>query len=117
MHSEVLRGWRLMILALFTSFSSVMATLFTPALPDLAAYFQVSEGVAQSAVTVYLLGYCFGMLPYGPLANRFGRKNTLFAGLGLAILASLLAIVSGTVQMFPLFVSCDFCRRSARELD
>lgn len=66
-----------MILLFLVSFASVGAVLFTPALPSITSFFQVSVGQAQLTITSYLIGYALGQLPYGPLANRFGRKKTL----------------------------------------
>lgn len=39
-------------------------------------------------VTVYLLGAAFGQILYGPLADRFGRKPTLYAGAAVYILGA-----------------------------
>jgi DHA1 family bicyclomycin/chloramphenicol resistance-like MFS transporter len=39
-------------------------------------------------VTVYLLGLAFGQLFYGPLADRYGRKRTLYAGAAVYVLGS-----------------------------
>jgi MFS family permease len=82
----------LFILAVLICFASVSAVLFTPALPDLAAYFNVSEAGIQWSVSLYLIGYATGQLPYGPIANRFGRKKALFAGLSLSLLGCLLCL-------------------------
>jgi MFS transporter, DHA1 family, multidrug resistance protein len=103
MQKNAMSGFHLLILALMTSFAAVLAVLFTPALPELARYFAVSEGASQTTMTLYLLGYACGMLIYGPLANRFGRKFALFIGLGIALVSSLLAILTGEARLFWLF--------------
>lgn len=82
------------ILLLLISFASVTGLLFTPALPELSRAFQISSSEAQWTMSVFLFGYCLGQLPYGPLANRFGRKPTLYVGIALAFLGSLLAAFS-----------------------
>lgn len=99
---------QLIILLLLVSFASVGAVLFTPALPTITAFFQVSIDEVQLTITSYLLGYAFGQLPYGPLANRFGRKKTLYIGLSLAIFGSLLCVVSAWVISFKLLVFARF---------
>jgi MFS family permease len=68
-------------LLLLVSFGSVGAVLFTPALPAIQQFFQVTVGQAQLTMTSYLLGYALGQLPYGPLANGIGRKKTLYIGI------------------------------------
>ncbi|MFA9431004.1 multidrug effflux MFS transporter [Egicoccus sp. AB-alg2] len=45
-------------------------------------------------VTAYLLGLAAGQLLYGPLADRFGRRPTLFVGFGIYALGALLSTLS-----------------------
>lgn len=94
----------LLMLILLVSFGTVCAVLFTPALPQIADYFQVSENAAQWSMTVYLIGYALGQLPYGPLSNRYGRKAALLFGIILAMLGITFCLVAGTLQYFPLFL-------------
>lgn len=98
----------LWILFLLVSFGSVGAVLFTPALPSIQAFFQVSIGEAQLTVTSYLIGYALGQLPYGPLANGIGRKKTLYLGVFLSIVGSLLCAVSSPLHSFGLLVFARF---------
>jgi MFS transporter, DHA1 family, multidrug resistance protein len=91
-------------LLLLISFASVNAVLFTPALPDIAAYFNISSSVAGLTVTWFLVGYTFGQLIYGPLANRYGRKPTLLAGILLQILSCILCSFAGHIHFYDLLV-------------
>jgi MFS family permease len=68
-------------LFLLISFAAVNAMLFTPALPNLTRFFDISEMAAQSTITWFLVGYTVGQLLYGPIANRFGRKSALYVGI------------------------------------
>jgi predicted MFS family arabinose efflux permease len=87
-----LKGKHFPILLLLISFATVVGLLFTPALPELAKDFGISESKAQWLITIFLFGYCIGQLPYGPLSNRFGRKPTIFFGIALSLLGSILCI-------------------------
>lgn len=89
---------------LLISFASVNAVLFTPALPDIAHYFFLGPGAVQHTITWFLVGYAVGQLLYGPVANRFGRKPALYAGIGLQIASSLLCVLSATLHRFELLV-------------
>lgn len=91
-------------LLLMISFASVNAVLFTPALPEIADYFRITEGTAQLTITWFLIGYTFGQLFYGPIANRFGRKPALFAGIYLQILSCLLCVLAVALYNFQLLV-------------
>lgn len=91
-------------LFMMISFASVNAVLFTPALPRIANYFGISDGAAQLTITWFLVGYAIGQLLYGPIANRFGRKPALYAGICLQILSSLLCVLAGTLHIYSLLV-------------
>ncbi|HAU1152281.1 TPA: multidrug effflux MFS transporter [Legionella pneumophila] len=93
-----------MTLLLLISFASVNAVLFTPALPSITVFFGITEHAAQQTITSFLIGYALGQLIYGPIANRYGRKRTLYAGIGLQIISSLLCVLAGMISIYPLLV-------------
>ena len=80
------------ILLLLISFGTISAVLLTPALPQLSRDFGISEGTAQWTMSLFLVGYAIGQLPYGPIANRFGRKKAIYIGICLMLIGSVLAI-------------------------
>ena len=96
------------ILLLLVSFASVGAVLFTPALPSIREFFHLSIGEAQFTITSYLIGYALGQLPYGPLANYYGRKKTLYMGISLSIIGSLLCALSRPLESFGLLIVARF---------
>lgn len=59
----------------------------------------VDENRRQLIITAYLLGLGAAQLIYGPLADRFGRRPVLLAGLGLYVGFSLLAACSPTFNL------------------
>jgi MFS transporter, DHA1 family, multidrug resistance protein len=83
---------QIIVLMVLFSFLSVGAVVFTPAYPLLVREFHLSNGQAQWMMTLFLLGTALGRLPYGPLANRFGRKHALFLGLSISLIGTLCAI-------------------------
>lgn len=94
----------LLTLLLLMPFASISAVLFTPALPEIAKVLRVSDGEVQGAMTLFLLGYAFGNLPYGPIAKRFGRKPAIYLGVTLSILGLFLTLIGGNHQSFSLFL-------------
>lgn len=90
------------VLMLLISFAPVNAVLFTPALPAIEKFFAITAAQAQLTVTLYLIGYAIGPLIYGPIANRYGRKPTLYYGVTLLILSSLLCVFAGHLHEFAL---------------
>ncbi len=95
---------QLFILLFLVSFASVGAVLFSPGLPGLAYYYGISITEAQLPVTIFLLGYALGQLPWGPIANRIGRKNSLALGIGLQILGALGASFMGYLCFYFFFL-------------
>ncbi|MCP5505573.1 MAG: MFS transporter [Chlamydiales bacterium] len=93
------------ILIKLISLASIGATLFTPGIPAIRTFFHISEGEAQSALTLFMLGYALGQILYSPFANRFGRKKTIHAGLVIAMIGSLLSILSGPFHSFALLIA------------
>ncbi|HVV67696.1 MAG TPA: multidrug effflux MFS transporter [Gammaproteobacteria bacterium] len=91
-------------LTLLSAFGAMGAILMTPALPNIAGYFNVSVGVSQLTVTSFLLGFALGQLIYGPIANRLGRKPAFYVGIFLATLGSLFSILSSPVESFSLLI-------------
>ncbi|OGT31543.1 MAG: hypothetical protein A3E87_00320 [Gammaproteobacteria bacterium RIFCSPHIGHO2_12_FULL_35_23] len=90
----------LITLIVMSSFASMGAVIFTPALPAIADYFKVSDGHSQLTVTLFLVGYALGQLIYGPLSNRFGRKKAFYIGIMVATLGSLISIFSEPLNSF-----------------
>src|SRR5262245_6449862 len=83
----------LALILLLTSFASILAVLFTPAFPVIAKELEISSSMTQLTMTIYLIGYALGNLPYGPFANRFGRKPTLLLGISIAIIGSVMVAI------------------------
>lgn len=62
-----------------------------PALGLMAQDFQVADpNQRQFVIGVMFLGLTVAQFFYGPLADRYGRRNTLFGGVGLFLLGSYL---------------------------
>ena len=102
----------LWLLASITFSGTVGMYIFVPALPQAAAALGGSAGAMQLAVSLYVLGLALGQPFYGPLADRFGRRPVLVAGLTLYTLAGLLAGLApdaGTLVIARLFQALGGC--------
>lgn len=64
--------------------------LMLPAFDEIRESFDLGEGSSETAriVTVFFLGMAIGQLFYGPLADRFGRKKTLYASVAVYALGA-----------------------------
>ncbi len=89
---SLLKFPRIIVLMALFSFLSLAAVVFTPAFPLLSREFGLTEYDDQWIMTIFLFGSAVGRLPYGPLANRYGRKNTLFFGLTISLVGTLMIL-------------------------
>ncbi len=92
--------FELFILLLLISYPSICALLYTPALPSIAQQFQILDKEAQTTMSLFLVGYTLGMLPYGPIANRYGRRIALLSGLVLASVGTLVSLLAFSLPIF-----------------
>ena len=77
-----------------------------PALPAIGASLNVvEENHRQLVVVAYFIGFASTQLVWGPLADRFGRKPILAAGISLYALFALLCAFAGS---FPLLIAGRF---------
>ncbi|XSG83017.1 MAG: multidrug effflux MFS transporter [Methyloligella sp. ZOD6] len=92
----------------FREFVALMAALMAtnalsidamlPVLGEIGHALHVAtENDRQWVVTAYLLGFGGAQLIYGPLADRFGRKNVLMVGLGIYVLFSAASAFAGSL--------------------
>jgi DHA1 family bicyclomycin/chloramphenicol resistance-like MFS transporter len=71
-----------------------------PALPAIAKALNiVNDNDRQWIVTAYMLGFGGSQLVYGTLADRFGRKPVLLAGLAIYVVFSLMAATATSFEM------------------
>lgn len=98
----------LLALLMLMPFASICAVLFTPSLPEIAELLNVSDGRVQATMTLFLIGYALGSLPYGPIAKRFGRKPAIYLGIVIALLGSALILFAGSQQSLGLFLAGRF---------
>lgn len=97
-----------LVLIMMISLASVGAALYSPSIPRLDHYFGVSRDIVEWTMTLFLIGYSLGQLIYGPLANRFGRRASLFFGIFFAIIAAILCGLSGPLHSITLLLVMRF---------
>src|SRR5262245_9210252 len=86
----VLIGLYLMLQPLATDF-------YLASLPGLTRTFATTAAMAQFTLSVFVLAFGLMQLVAGPLADRYGRRPVLLAGLALYVLACLACAVAPTI--------------------
>lgn len=79
----------IVLLAALVAFGPLSIDMYLPSLPLIASDLGAPEAQIQLTISVFLAGLCAGMLIYGPLSDRFGRRKLLLGGISLYLLASI----------------------------
>ncbi len=82
-------GMAILVLTLLLSIQPVTTDLYLPALPALTRSLGAPVAAGQLTLSALLLAFGSSQLAWGPLADRFGRRPVLLAGLLLYTLASI----------------------------
>lgn len=95
-------------LLLLIALGTVAAVLFTPAIPAIKGQFNLTLAMVQWTVSIFLLGYAGGQIIYAPIANRIGRKPTIYLASIVGIFGTLLCAIAGHIDSFYLLVVARF---------
>jgi DHA1 family bicyclomycin/chloramphenicol resistance-like MFS transporter len=87
-----------LILAALVAFAPMSIDMYLPALPALERFFATDTASVQHTLASFFLGLAVGQLLYGPLADRYGRKPPLYAGLALYVAASAACAVASDID-------------------
>ena len=91
------------MLAGLMALNSLAIDAMVPALPQIGESLRVAhENDRQLVVVAYFLGFASTQLVWGPLADRFGRKPILAAGVTLY---TAFALLCGIAESFPLLIA------------
>jgi DHA1 family bicyclomycin/chloramphenicol resistance-like MFS transporter len=107
MKFEIIMGKNRLVwlLAWLSAFPPIATSMYLPAIPLLQKTWQEPLAVINLTLVGFFISYCFFLLVYGPLSDRFGRRRPLLAGIGLFVLSSLMcALTDSAISMIILRV-------------
>jgi DHA1 family bicyclomycin/chloramphenicol resistance-like MFS transporter len=79
----------ILILGALATISPFSIDMYLPGFPAIASDLNTTIDQVQLSLTAYLVGISIGQILYGPMLDRFGRKNPLYVGLSIYVLASI----------------------------
>lgn len=88
------------ILILLVVMGQIGVDLYIPSFPAMAYQFQVSIGMVQLSLTIFLLSMAFSQLLYGGLTDAYGRRKIIFPALLLCIASSILSLIASNIYLF-----------------
>ncbi|WP_306606392.1 Bcr/CflA family multidrug efflux MFS transporter [Azonexus sp.] len=86
------------LLGMLVAFGPLAIDLYLPALPAIALGLAAPAAQVQLSITVFLAGFALGMLCYGPISDRYGRRPLLLAGIALFVCASLACLLAAGIE-------------------
>lgn len=95
----------LAVIAALSALNSIAIDIMLPAFGHIRTAFGLAADATQVSliVTFYLAGLGAGQFFYGPLADAYGRKKVLFAGLLLYILGAAGCVLSPSLELMLAF--------------
>ncbi|UEH06231.1 MFS transporter [Pseudomonas sp. HN8-3] len=99
-------GNLLMLTMALLMFPQLAQTLYSPALGDIGRVFAVEPERAGQTLSVYFLAFAFGVVVWGRLSDRWGRRPVMLIGLGVYAGASALALNVTTFSGLLLAQAC-----------
>ncbi|CAG9413195.1 MFS transporter [Providencia alcalifaciens] len=73
-------------------FPQIVETIYSPALTDIAAAFQVNAEKASQTLSLYFFAFAFGVVFWGRMCDVIGRRPTILLGLFLYGVAAVSAL-------------------------
>ncbi len=81
--------------AMLMATNALAIDIMLPALPEIGASYELTrENDRQLVIIAYMMGFGVSQLFYGPLTDRFGRRNVLFLSLGCYVIAGVACILA-----------------------
>lgn len=91
-------GGLLFLLVVSSLITPLSLDMYTPAVPHMAEHFATDTTMVNFTLVGYYLFFAVGMLIFGPVSDKYGRKPVLMAGLALYAVGGALCAVSGTIE-------------------
>lgn len=95
--------WVLPIIASLVAFGPLSTDMYLPAQPAIKEELHASIEQIQLTLSIFLIGTSLALPFWGPLADRYGRKNIMLIGIALFIVSSIACALATTIESLIFF--------------
>ncbi|MEZ9265610.1 multidrug effflux MFS transporter [Vibrio splendidus] len=88
----------LFFLVIISAFPPLTIDLYLPALPQMVEVFNTDRSMVNLTLSSYFVTYAIGLLFWGPLSEKLGRKPILLIGLAGYMVASILCSMTNSIE-------------------
>lgn len=93
----------IIFIGFLSAFVPLSTDLYLPALPSMVNTFHTTEGILNLTITFFFVFYALGMLFWGPLSDKYGRKKILTIGMIIYCIGSLLCANANNIPLLICF--------------
>ncbi|HCH4652320.1 TPA: multidrug effflux MFS transporter [Vibrio parahaemolyticus] len=80
------------LIVVMLMFPQIVETIYSPALGDIAQSFSITYSQAAQTLSIYFTAFAIGVVVWGLLADKWGRRPTMLVGLLVYGLSALVAM-------------------------
>lgn len=87
----------LLLMIVLVAFPQISETIYTPSLPDISDALNASNGSVQLTLSIYFIGFAFGVFCWGWLSDFIGRRPAMLGGLIFYGIGSFMCFFAETI--------------------
>ncbi|MGL5617276.1 MAG: multidrug effflux MFS transporter [Sarcina sp.] len=93
----------IIFIGFLSAFVPMSTDLYLPALPKMVIDFHTNAAILNLTITFFFLFYAIGMLFWGPLSDKHGRKPILITGMIFYFIGSILCATANSVPLLIIY--------------
>ncbi|MGI6221802.1 MAG: MFS transporter [Coriobacteriales bacterium] len=86
-----------LLITLCNIIAPLSTDMYMPALPEMKVFFGTNDAIMNLTLVGFFLFFAIGMLVFGPISDRNGRKPVLSLGIIVYVVASVGCTLAGTI--------------------